>query len=391
MNDHISHEIPTSIFLDDVVNRVLKTDNFPAVDRPPTVDMESMDDSSRDSKAIMSPEDDDVTIKSTTSSSSVSSSNTTTRRPHCLDYTDTPHHHFEEATREERASFQIMSLLDRAGAPRNCYNRLVALLKKLSKKEGFDVRKTLNRETLLKRLERKCKVQPTIENTIINQEHVFRFKFHEMLQDLIHSAGHHLHEILPDQPAQHQGQVQSEHELWNTTWMKETFQMEEYRDFDSKTDRMLPLILYMDKTGTDVNQRYSLEPVLFSVAAIPREHRESRHSWRHIGFIPQTTSTSDEETSASLQSYHDSLSYLMNGLRESQKSPPTLSFQDRNGMVVCRRTFTPLMLVMGDQLSQDTLCGRLKSNSGGAGRVHRRCMCSYLNIDDPYHQCEGQR
>ncbi len=119
----------------------------------------------------------------------------------------------------------------------------------------------------------------------------------------------------------------------------------------------------MDKTGTDVNQRYSLEPVLFSVAAIPRQQRESRHSWRHLGFIPQAVSGSEEETLTSLQTYHNSLAYLMDGLRESQKNPPTLLFKSEHGVIVPRRTFTPLMIVMGDQLSQDTLCGRLKSNS----------------------------
>ncbi len=58
------------------------------------------------------------------------------------------------------------------------------------------------------------------------------------------------------------------------------------------------------------------------------------------------------------------------------------------GDFVERRALLPLMVVMGDQLSQDNLCGRLKLNSGEAGRVHRNCMCSYLNIDDPYHVCK---
>jgi len=70
-------------------------------------------------------------------------------------------------------------------------------------------------------------------------------------------------------------------------------------------------------------------------------------------------------------------------------NPPTVSVKLHNhGDTVQRRALLPLMVVMGDQLSQDTLCGRLKSNSGGAGRVHRSCMCSYLHIDDPFHKCK---
>ena len=258
-----SHDIPNSIVFDDVINGKaqdighdvdMQTDGYPAIDLSSIVDITTMDDNWQGGgvDSMMSHEAiDDVTIEST-SSSSVNSSNNGS--PLDLDYSNIPYHAFEEASREETASFQIMSLLDRAGAPRICYNRLVALLKKLAKREGFDVRKTLNRETLMRRLERKCKARPIIENETINERQVFRFQFHQMLQDLINSSGEHLQEIVPDHQINKEPPPESEHELWNTTWMKETFQMEEYKDFNSLTDRMLPVILYMDKTGTDVNQ-----------------------------------------------------------------------------------------------------------------------------------------
>ena len=80
------------------------------------------------------------------------------------------HNHFEEMTRDEIASYKIMSLLDAAGAPRICYNRLMALLKKLSKHHGFDVKKAVNRETLMKRLEGRYQTRPSIQSTILNSE-----------------------------------------------------------------------------------------------------------------------------------------------------------------------------------------------------------------------------
>jgi hypothetical protein len=40
-------------------------------------------------------------------------------------------------------------------------------------------------------------------------------------------------------------------------------------------------------------------------------------------------------------------------------------------------------MVMGDQKPQDMITGRKASNQGGQGRVHRGCMCSYLDCDDP--------
>ena len=390
------HMIPCSIFLDDLPtstsyhkdphnnpeareseNEQVSLDEAENVD--PLLDITEMPLDDLSFKDI-----DDDTVQSTTSSSL----ETDSRRGY-----DFPHgpyfpNYFDYVTSNETASFKIMSLLDSSGCPRSCYDRLVALLKKLSKTGGFDIKKVLNRETLMKRLGRKYKTRPKIQSSVINKQEVFRFSFRDMLQDLVNSNSKHLHEIMPASCPDNRPPG-TEHELWNTHWMWNTFRMPQYNKFDPNHDIMLPVILYMDKTGTDVNQRYSLEPVLFSLAAIPRGQRESRHSWRHLGFVPQKQNNSDEDSTSLLQFYHDCLSFLLDGLKDAQKSPPTLTVQLRNGCIVKRKALLPLMVVMGDQLSQDTLCGRLKSNAGGAGRVHRSCMCSYLNIDDPYHQCKS--
>jgi len=84
--------------------------------------------------------DDDVTVQSTASSTGSSSPNE--------QHVPGEYHRFDRMTRDETASYKIMALLDAAGAPRICYNRLVALLKKLIKNDGFDVKKALNRETM---------------------------------------------------------------------------------------------------------------------------------------------------------------------------------------------------------------------------------------------------
>jgi len=301
---------------------------------------------------------------------------------------DEHHNRFSQMTSNEVACYRIMSLLDAAGAPRYCYNKLMALLKQLTKKRSFDVRKAVTRETLMGKLGT-CKTRPRIETgTVANQE-VARFAFVDMLQDLLHGCCDQMHTILPPDEDKAIVPPGEDYELWHTSWMKKTFQSEKYQNFDEKKDVMLPIIIYMDKTGTDVNQRYSLEPIIFSLAAIPRANRESRNSWRHLGFVPQRKTTSmEDEGRTSNQVYHEILFFLLDGIREAQRNPPQVTIKLQNGDVVRRLAHLPLMLVMGDQLSQDTLCGRIKSNSGGAGRVHRSCMCSYLNVDNPYHICK---
>ena len=393
-----SHLIPNSIFLDDINKSAIYQETNNIVEAA-VQDMEdelfSVDHQDSDHEILsfsgIYPEElsfnhlDDNSVQSTRTTSSIDDTNGSPN--HGFAHSRYQHHEFDRVTRDETASFKIMSLLDSSGAPRICYDRLVALLKKLSKEDGFDVKKALNRETLMRRLSQKYRTPPKLEVCVINKQEVFRFSFVDMLQDLVYSSSNHLHEILPF-CNQENIPTGTEHELWNTPWMRDTFEMPRYHDFDPKRDMMLPVIIYMDKTGTDVNQRYSLEPLLLTLAAIPRSHRESRHSWRHLGFIPQKQINSDEECTSLLQFHHDCLSYLLDGLKKAQKDPPTIMVQFPDGRIEHRRALLPLMIVMGDQLSQDTLCGRMKSNAGGAGRVHRSCMCSYLNIDDPYHQCQ---
>jgi hypothetical protein len=49
---------------------------------------------------------------------------------------------------------------------------------------------------------------------------------------------------------------------------------------------MPPIIFYIDKTGTDVMQRFPLEPLMFTTTLLKREIRETASSWRHLGFVP---------------------------------------------------------------------------------------------------------
>jgi hypothetical protein len=365
--------------LDSAENAPFSRDDFDTAD-----DYREVSGSSSLGGDISNDEADAEILSACTSSSSEDS--VISMHSHC---DGKQHHSFDQLTRDEIASFKIMSLLDSAGAPRICYDRLIALLKNLSKTSGFEVKRALTRDTLLRRLGRKYKTRPRIQSTVINNQEVFRFSFQDMLQDLLHHCTQHLHIISPFGNQGNLDKGPQQHELWNTQWMKDTFALKQYENFDALNDIMLPIILYMDKTGTDVNQRYSLEPVLFTTAAIPRDQRESRYSWRHLGFIPQKQNGCDEDALHSLQSYHNSLLYLLDGLRDAQKCPPTVTVRLKCGNIIRRKAILPVMVVMGDQLSQDTLCGRLKSNSGGAGRVHRSCMCSYLNVDDPYHVCKA--
>lgn len=80
-------------------------------------------------------------------------------------------------------------------------------------------------------------------------------------------------------------------------------------------------------------------------------------------------------------------SVILDGTRQAQMNHPLIRVKNPDGFFSHLHVHVLLMIVMGDQLSQDTLCCRRKANAGGAGRVHRSCMCSYLHSDDPLHKC----
>jgi hypothetical protein len=281
-------------------------------------------------------------------------------------------------TLPEICAYQLITLLDEAKAPRNCYDRLIALLKR-QQKMGFSVADAIGRDTFLKSLKKKFKC-PSVDSIIIGDSTVFKFPFVHMLQNLLDVIGPDLHFINPDS-IRING---SPDELWNTRWMINTFRYV-HRDFSMEQDIMLPIIIYIDKTGTDAYQRFSLEPVIFSLGNISREKRESRRSWRHLGFIPSNNQM--EKSQSKLQFYHNCLGAILQELKTAQSQHPIVRIKKHDGGVYELRARLPIVVVMGDQLSQDTLCARLKVNAGGASRIHRSCMCSYLSVDDPSLTC----
>jgi hypothetical protein len=80
---------------------------------------------------------------------------------------------------DEICTYQLITLLDKAGAPRNCYGRLVALLKKHSKK-GFTVENLISRDVFLRRMQERFNC-PTLLTSCVSDCTVFRFPFTEML------------------------------------------------------------------------------------------------------------------------------------------------------------------------------------------------------------------
>jgi len=145
---------------------------------------------------------------------------------------------------------------------------------------------------------------------------------------------------------------------------------------------LVPLKFYNDKTGvTAMEGAYSLEPLMFTVCVLRCHVLQSEHSWRHLGFIPSKAvkSRNGEE---SLVFTHQCLSILLGDLTHLQQNPPLLTLH-LFGEIHRVRLILEVACVLGDQVSQDAHCCRKQSNAGGAGRVHRSCLASFIKADHP--------
>jgi hypothetical protein len=134
--------------------------------------------------------------------------------------------------------------------------------------------------------------------------------------------------------------------------------------------------------------RYSLEPVMFSLAIIRKKEREKTKCWRHLGFVPSMKDVSnlpdnrpkhmrrtplDPEVKANI--YHRSLDLILEGLVEAQRNPPTV-LVNLGGLVKKVKVHLPVCFIMGDQKSNDMMCLRI-SKIKFPPRIHRGCNSSW--------------
>ena len=165
---------------------------------------------------------------------------------------------------------------------------------------------------------------------------------------------------------------------------------------------LLPLVLYMDKTGTDTLCRYTLEPVIFSFAILRRELLVQSFAWKHLGFVPDQNRMSSaqhesqrkgkEGKGRSCRNYHNCLEPILRNLidlhatTDGRRRPVPLRMTIGSESHVVS-AYMPLAYVIGDNKSNDFLCGKIASHSLDNQRVCRSCNCPTEEADNPYYRC----
>jgi hypothetical protein len=159
-------------------------------------------------------------------------------------------------------------------------------------------------------------------------------------------------------------------------------------------DFVLPIIIYVDKTGTDANQRHSLEPVLFTLGIFKRKIRNQTRAWRILGFVPdmeqkssavKAAARSGDSKGLSTRNYHKCLRVVLQSFVDAQQESHQVYLRIGN-WVKCTQPRLPIAFISGDAKSGDMLCGRFGGHN--TKRMARACNVSMPECEDHLVQCE---
>jgi hypothetical protein len=120
------------------------------------------------------------------------------------------------------------------------------------------------------------------------------------------------------------------------------------------------------------------------------------HGKQHLGFLPsldhigksafEELAPASNESQKKLQLYHDFLVVLLQEVEYAATNKPVMMI-NLGGVWQKRRLHIHVSVVMGNQKSQDYICGRKSINSRNARRVHCSCMTSGLQPSNMVASC----
>ena len=184
-------------------------------------------------------------------------------------------------------------------------------------------------------------------------------------------------------------------EILDGRWYPETLLEMVQEGMDMEKEFFMPIVLYMDKTGVDKNQRYGLEPVLLTFAFIRRHIRRTNRANRILGFVPDLELKSSAvkavqrnrvaTNSAAAANYHACLDVLLRQITETEEKGVYTYLRLGDKVKMVRLRFK-VAFVIGDGKSGDMLCLRKGSNKS-AKRLSRSCDIKQSDADNPFHEC----
>ena len=155
----------------------------------------------------------------------------------------------------------------------------------------------------------------------------------------------------------------------------------------NENDMPVALIIFADKTHTDLHGALSLTPIIFTLTLFNRACRNNPKFWRPLGYIPNLgygKGLSDKTaTRDKIQDEHNCLSFVLESLKKINKE---------NGFecVVLGQLVRDKVWIhffIGDTEGNNKLLGQYPGNREGVKRPYRDCNCQYNDLSNPNPNC----
>ena len=159
---------------------------------------------------------------------------------------------------------------------------------------------------------------------------------------------------------------------------------------DSTDGNIMPvaLIVFGDKSHTDLHGALSLTPIIFTLTLFNRIARNNTQFWRPMGYIPNLSygkgTSNKTSTKDKIQDEHWCLSCIFEPLRKITKDNGF--FLTVLGVNV--RVQVWIHYFIGDTEGHNKWLGQYPGNREGVQRPYRDCKCTYNSLSATNPACE---
>jgi len=324
-------------------------------------------------------------------------------------------------TKQQKAYMRIYNLFESIGAPHYAIDQLVKIL--VEEEAHLDLSTLPSRATFVKHVLKRFGGPPLTEHVVhletpndkdgkihhgfrdtvtvytFDCEHQIRDLFSDDslfgdINNLVVNSSNPFHPYEPEpvefdsceEPGHYIEEVRSA--SWYQNYVSERIKN---KDFEFAGDSAI----YMDKTGNDLFQRFSLEPLMWTTTLLRKEVRNSPRGSRVLAFIPNLASSSSASKQTgrkgmTVRNYHKCLHVALEGLRKVQAKSARGEFHIAlrlGSFVRVVNMHLPVSMVLGDAKSNDNLCGRYGSYSQGTYCMCRACNVDFEHSDRPGYRC----
>ena len=146
-----------------------------------------------------------------------------------------------------------------------------------------------------------------------------------------------------------------------------------------------PIIFFIDRTHTDLNGRFTLEQVRYTLGIFNYQTRNNPRAWRTIGYINDPALINAKNTLEKVENYHHIISIILKDFIECQKLK--FGWEIQTGEHTFNKVYfsIPVLFIIGDTEGHDKLAGRYTSRHKVA-RLCRYCDCPFSETDNPEYK-----